>query len=291
MVDTAPITRENAVASGHVHQPADRSPRPAIRRRDHHRGARRRVDHQLVAVAGRASGGVRRGRGVRPPVLAVWGAVPGHGAAAPRSCHRTRGRGPAAVRASGRVRLRRDRGDRLRLRVDHAGDRCHGCRAAGGLSQRGIQFLPRLRGLPADQAPRPAGRHANHLIRSLGKGAVMSREDVLVSTAWAEENLDTPGIVFVEVDEDTSAYDKGHIRNAVKIDWKNELQDPVRRDFVDKAGFEKLLSEKGIANDDTVVLYGGNNNWFAAYAYWYFKLYGHEKLKLLDGGRKKWELE
>ncbi|MFO7192795.1 MULTISPECIES: sulfurtransferase [Thermocrispum] len=119
----------------------------------------------------------------------------------------------------------------------------------------------------------------------------MSREDVLVSTAWAEENLDTPGIVFVEVDEDTSAYDKGHIRNAVKIDWKNELQDPVRRDFVDKAGFEKLLSEKGIANDDTVVLYGGNNNWFAAYAYWYFKLYGHEKLKLLDGGRKKWELE
>src|SRR5690606_15774153 len=119
----------------------------------------------------------------------------------------------------------------------------------------------------------------------------MSREDVLVSTAWAEENLDTPGIVFVEVDEDTSAYDNGHLRNAVKIDWQNELQDPVRRDFVDKAGFEKLLSEKGISNDDTVVLYGGNNNWFAAYAYWYFKLYGHENVKLIDGGRKKWELE
>src|SRR5690606_22936345 len=104
----------------------------------------------------------------------------------------------------------------------------------------------------------------------------MSREDVLVSTAWAEENLDTPGIAFAEVDEDTSAYDNGHPRNAVKIDWQNELQGPVRRDFVDKAGFEKLLSEKGISNDDTVVLYGGNNNWFAAYAYWYFKLYGHE---------------
>ncbi|MGV2386748.1 MAG UNVERIFIED_CONTAM: sulfurtransferase, partial [Thermobifida fusca] len=86
-------------------------------------------------------------------------------------------------------------------------------------------------------------------------------------------------------------YDKGHIRGAVKIDWKTELQDPVRRDFIDKTGFEQLLSEKGIANDDTVILYGGNNNWFAAYAYWYFKLYGHEKVKLLDGGRKKWELE
>jgi len=98
-------------------------------------------------------------------------------------------------------------------------------------------------------------------------------------------------VVLVEVDEDTSAYGKGHIRNAVKIDWKADLQDPVRRDFVDKAGFEALLSERGIANDDTVILYGGNNNWFAAYAYWYFKLYGHDKVLLLDGGRKKWELD
>ena len=98
-------------------------------------------------------------------------------------------------------------------------------------------------------------------------------------------------MVLVEVDEDTSAYDKGHIRNAIKIDWKQDLQDPVRRDFVDQVGFEKLLSERGIANDDTVVLYGGNNNWFAAYAYWYFKLYGHQNVKLLDGGRKKWELD
>jgi thiosulfate/3-mercaptopyruvate sulfurtransferase len=77
----------------------------------------------------------------------------------------------------------------------------------------------------------------------------------------------------------------------VKLDWKTELQDPVRRDFVDQAGFEKLLSAKGIANSDTVILYGGNNNWFAAYAYWYFKLYGHGPVKLLDGGRKKWELD
>src|ERR1700704_2677526 len=119
----------------------------------------------------------------------------------------------------------------------------------------------------------------------------MSREDVLVTTQWAEENLDTPGVVFAEVDEDTTAYDGGHIRGAVKLDWRKDLQDPVRRDFVSKEGFESLLSEKGISNDDLVVLYGGNNNWFAAYAYWYFKLYGHENVKLLDGGRKKWELD
>jgi thiosulfate/3-mercaptopyruvate sulfurtransferase len=119
----------------------------------------------------------------------------------------------------------------------------------------------------------------------------MAREDVLVTADWAEENLDTPGVVFVEVDEDTSAYDSGHIKGAVKIDWKDDLQDPVRRDFVNQEQFSQLLSERGIGNDDTVVLYGGNNNWFAAYAYWYFKLYGHEDVKLLDGGRKKWELD
>ncbi|WP_030510412.1 sulfurtransferase [Microbispora rosea] len=119
----------------------------------------------------------------------------------------------------------------------------------------------------------------------------MSRSAVLVDADWVEANLDTPGVVLVEVDEDTSAYDKGHIRGAVKIDWRTDLQDPVRRDFVDRAGFEALLSSRGIANDDTVVLYGGNNNWFAAYAYWYFKVYGHANVKLLDGGRKKWELE
>jgi thiosulfate/3-mercaptopyruvate sulfurtransferase len=119
----------------------------------------------------------------------------------------------------------------------------------------------------------------------------MSREDVLVSADWAEQHLGQPGIVLVEVDEDTAAYDKGHIPGAVKLDWKTELQDPVRRDFVDRQQFEKLLSGKGISNDDTVVLYGGNNNWFAAYAYWYFNLYGHRDVRLLDGGRKKWELD
>ncbi|MEV0402870.1 sulfurtransferase [Actinoallomurus sp. NPDC050550] len=119
----------------------------------------------------------------------------------------------------------------------------------------------------------------------------MSRSDVLVDADWVQAHLDDPGVVLVEVDEDTSAYEKGHIRGAVRIDWKTELQDPVRRDFVDKTGFDNLLSEKGIANDDLVILYGGNNNWFAAYAYWYFRLYGHQNVKLLDGGRKKWELD
>lgn len=119
----------------------------------------------------------------------------------------------------------------------------------------------------------------------------MARSDVLVTTDWAESNLDAPDTVFVEVDEDTSAYDNGHIAGAVRLDWRKDLQDPVKRDFVDAEQFSKLLSERGISNDDTVILYGGNNNWFAAYAYWYFKLYGHENVKLLDGGRKKWELD
>ncbi|MDI6912403.1 sulfurtransferase [Nocardioides sp.] len=119
----------------------------------------------------------------------------------------------------------------------------------------------------------------------------MSRETSLVTAQWVEEHLDDPKVVLIEVDEDTTAYDKGHLRGAIKLDWTTDLQDQVRRDFVNKQQFEALLSERGVANDDTVVLYGGNNNWFAAYAYWYFKLYGHQDLKLLDGGRKKWELD
>lgn len=119
----------------------------------------------------------------------------------------------------------------------------------------------------------------------------MARSDVLVSTDWAEQNINTEGVVFVEVDEDASAYDTGHIEGAVKLDWRKDLQDAVRRDFLDQKQFGELLSAKGISNDDTVVLYGGNNNWFAAYAYWYFKYYGHQNVKLVDGGRKRWELD
>jgi thiosulfate/3-mercaptopyruvate sulfurtransferase len=119
----------------------------------------------------------------------------------------------------------------------------------------------------------------------------MSRENSLVTAQWVEDNLDNDQIVLIEVDEDTTSYDKGHIRGALKLDWTKDLQDQVRRDAVSKEQFEALLSKNGVRNDHTVVLYGGNNNWFAAYAYWYFKLYGHEDVKLLDGGRKKWELD
>ena len=119
----------------------------------------------------------------------------------------------------------------------------------------------------------------------------MSRDNALVTAEWVEEHLDDPNVVLIEVDEDATAYDKGHIRNAIKLDWSVDLQDQVRRDAVNREQFAALLSERGVSNDDTVVLYGGNNNWFAAYAYWYFKLYGHQDVKLLDGGRKKWELD
>jgi len=119
----------------------------------------------------------------------------------------------------------------------------------------------------------------------------MSRSDVLVDADWVESHLGDDKVALVEVDEDTTAYDKNHIKGAIRIDWKKDLQDQIRRDFVNKDQFEALLSERGISNDDTVVLYGGNNNWFAAYAYWYFKLYGHQDVRLLDGGRKKWELD
>jgi thiosulfate/3-mercaptopyruvate sulfurtransferase len=119
----------------------------------------------------------------------------------------------------------------------------------------------------------------------------MSRDSSLVDADWVAEHLDDPAVVLVEVDEDTAAYTRGHIAGAVRVDWRDDLQDPVRRDFVSREQFEALMSARGIGNDHTVVLYGGNNNWFAAYAYWYFSLYGHPNVRLLDGGRKKWELD
>ena len=112
----------------------------------------------------------------------------------------------------------------------------------------------------------------------------------LVSTEWVADNLDK-GIKVIEVDEDTEAYGWGHVPGAIALNWQTDMQDRVRRDLVDKAGFEALLGGKGVSDQDEVVLYGGNNNWFAAYAYWLFKLYGHDRVRLMDGGRKKWELE
>ena len=119
----------------------------------------------------------------------------------------------------------------------------------------------------------------------------MSREKTLVSTDWALENLKNPNVVFVEVDEDTTLYEGGHIESAITFHWRDDLQDGVIRDLISKEKFEALLSKNGISNDATVVLYGGNNNWFATYAFWYFKIYGHQDVRLLDGGRKLWELK
>jgi thiosulfate/3-mercaptopyruvate sulfurtransferase len=115
--------------------------------------------------------------------------------------------------------------------------------------------------------------------------------DALVSTEWVAEHLGDGTFKLIEVDEDTDAYERGHIPTAGSLHWRNELQDPVVRNFADKPHFEGLLGSKGVGNDDLVVLYGGNNNWFSAYAYWYFKVYGHGNVKLMNGGRKKWELE
>ncbi|MGZ5289665.1 MAG: sulfurtransferase [Actinomycetota bacterium] len=118
-----------------------------------------------------------------------------------------------------------------------------------------------------------------------------AKPEVLVSTDWLEEHLDDPNIRIIEVDEDTTAYDKGHVRNALRWDWSTDLHTEVGRDFRDQDGFSHLLSEAGVGPDTTVVLYGGNNNWFAAYAYWLLKLRGFDAVKLVNGGRKKWELE
>ena len=115
--------------------------------------------------------------------------------------------------------------------------------------------------------------------------------DALVSTDWLEAHLDDPTVRVIEVDEDTTAYEKGHIRGAVGWNWTTDLHTNVGRDYKDQGGFADLLSAAGVGAETTVVLYGGNNNWFAAYAYWLLKLRGFDAVQLLNGGRKKWELE
>ena len=126
---------------------------------------------------------------------------------------------------------------------------------------------------------------------SSAKFAEYSEPNRLVTGEWLQERLDTPGLVVVESDEDVLLYETGHIPGAVKVDWHTELNDPVVRDYVDGAGFAELLSRKGISRDDTVVIYGDKNNWWAAYALWVFSLFGHEDVRLLDGGRDKWIAE
>jgi thiosulfate/3-mercaptopyruvate sulfurtransferase len=123
------------------------------------------------------------------------------------------------------------------------------------------------------------------------KFAGYANPGMLVSTEWLAANLDNPSIRVVESDEDILLYEIGHIPGAVKLDWHTQMQDQVKRDFVDKAAFEKLMEERGIGNDTTVVFYGDKNNWYATYALWLFKYYGHEDTRILDGGRVKWEAE
>jgi thiosulfate/3-mercaptopyruvate sulfurtransferase len=118
-----------------------------------------------------------------------------------------------------------------------------------------------------------------------------ARPEMLVSTSWLAEHLNDPGLVVAESDEDVLLYETGHIPGAVKLDWHTELNNPVTRDYVDGAGFARLMSDKGISRDTTLVLYGDRNNWWAAYALWVCTLFGHPDLRLLDGGRAKWIAE
>jgi thiosulfate/3-mercaptopyruvate sulfurtransferase len=115
-----------------------------------------------------------------------------------------------------------------------------------------------------------------------------SNPEVLVDIAWAKANLNQPKIKFVEIDVDTASYESGHIPGAVAFNWRTQLQNQISRDIISREAFEKLVGGAGIANDDTVILYGDNNNWFAAYGFWLFKLYGHDNVRLLNGGRVKW---
>jgi thiosulfate/3-mercaptopyruvate sulfurtransferase len=115
-----------------------------------------------------------------------------------------------------------------------------------------------------------------------------SNPEVLVETDWVKQNLGTPGIKFVEIDVDTKAYEAGHLPGAVGFNWQTQLQDQVRRDIISQEAFEKLLGDAGISPNDTVILYGDNNNWFSAYGFWLFKIYGHKDVRLMNGGRVKW---
>jgi thiosulfate/3-mercaptopyruvate sulfurtransferase len=115
--------------------------------------------------------------------------------------------------------------------------------------------------------------------------------EVLVSTEWLASNLDNPSIRVVESDEDILLYEIGHIPGAVKLDWESQMQDQLKRDFVNKEQFEALMSERGISNDTTVIFYGDKNNWYATYGFWLLKYYGHDDVRILDGGRVKWEAE
>src|SRR5215831_8004713 len=147
---------------------------------------------------------------------------------------------------------------------------------------------------PARQQCREVKRMASIETAASGQAAASgyAHPEVLVDTAWVAEHLNDPQVRIVEADEDPLLYEAmGHIPGAVKLDWHVDVQDPVRRDFVNKQAFEALMSRYGIGNDTTVVFYGDRNNWYAAYSYWLFKLYGHKDARLMNGGRTRWEAE
>src|SRR5882724_6456676 len=118
-----------------------------------------------------------------------------------------------------------------------------------------------------------------------------AQPDALVNIGWVLEHLNDPKVKLIEVDVDTTSYEKGHIKNAIGWNWQTQLQDRVTRNVVDPRSFAELCRRSGINNDDTVVLYGDNNNWFAAWAFWQFKYHGHKDVRLMNGGRKLWEIE
>src|SRR5919198_237133 len=152
---------------------------------------------------------------------------------------------------------------------------------------RPVQFPDQ--GLPG--LDRKTDAHAVDEQKGLKMSDGYAHPEVLVTTEWVADHLNDPTVRIIESDEDVLLYETGHIPGAVKIDWHTDEQDQVRRDFIDKAGFERLMSSHGIANDTTVVFYGDKNNWYAAYTFWLFKMDGHQDCRIMNGGRAKWEAE
>jgi len=125
----------------------------------------------------------------------------------------------------------------------------------------------------------------------LSATSAYAHPEVLVETSWVADHLNDPQIRLIEVDEDVLLYEVGHLPGAVKLDWHVDVQDPVTRDFISQKGFEELMSRWGISNDTTIILYGDKNNWYACYSFWLFSMYGHRNMKIMNGGRQKWESE
>ena len=149
-----------------------------------------------------------------------------------------------------------------------------------------------LFGLPAAKDELGSGAWDEEGVVQLATRAIKAAHpDLLVTTQWLSEHLDDPGLVVVESDEDVLLYDTGHIPGAVKIDWHTDLPHPLNRDYLDEDAFARLMRDKGIGPDTTVVFYGDKNNWWATYALWVFQLFGHDQVKVMDGGRKKWDDE